>query len=274
MMIHNVVKNNLKILLILTLLAAATGCGKADSSIAANYGNAQSSKTAENDATISESSDIVVSTNLEITENSSLSETTSGDLDNNPIQLSGNFVEDLKNVYEHCIVNANSVEELENKIKEIDTENRINEICVYISPGQFIDNVPLTHENLDLYESQILYVKYDNDSTYITGRPDREGYISNELMISSIIARCDTIEQLIMEFDGWDIDKIMTSISVYRDYSEAWGPQGGDNPTSVIMENGQWVVTEGDWNPDGRIRITYDDGISWFALRHKGEIIG
>ena len=273
-MFHNVVKNNLKILLILTLLAAVTGCGKADSSIAVNYGNDQSSKTAENYATNSESTDIVVSTNLEITENSSLTLTASEDFVSEPVQLSGNFIEDIRTIYEHNIVNANSVEEFESKIEEIDTENRINEVHVYVSPGQFIDNVPLTHENLDLYESQILYVKYDNDSTYITGRPDREGYISNELMISSIIARCDTIEQLIMEFDGWDIDKIMTSISVYRDYSEAWGPQGGDNPTSVIMENGRWVVTEGDWNPDGRIRITYDDGISWFALRHKGEIIG
>lgn len=280
-MIRNTVKTNLKFLLILTIMITVVGCGKADSDAADNYGNVQSIETVKDSGPHSESVDTAVSMNLEITEDISFTLTTPNSTEDEPVKLSGNFIEDLRNVYERCVLNANSVEELENKIKEIDSENRINSICVYEHGGDYINDIPITDKKLNLYEAfegQILYVKYDNDKAYITGRPDRVGYNSEEYMICSIIAKADTIEELVMDFDGWDYDgsgsgKKMTSISVYSSYNDAWGPQGGDNPTSVIMENGQWVVTEGSWNPDGRIRVTYDDGVSWFALRYKGEIL-
>lgn len=232
-----------------------------------NYSNTQSSTVAESEVPYSQSSDTVALTNSEIMEGSSLVSVTSEAFDSEVAQSSGNFVDDLRNV----IVSADSVEELESKIKEFDSENRIDKVCVYRHVRGFINDEPLASGDLDY--QQILYVKYDNDKTYITSYRDVQDCIAETTMFSAIIARADTIEQLVMEAEGWDIDNRLTSISIYSSSGEAWGTYGGDNPTSVIMENGQWVVTEGDWRPIGAIRVTYDDGISWFSLRSKGEIV-
>lgn len=267
---RHVMQKNFIILLILVISAAATGCGTADNGTD-NYVMVQSSETAEISAVYSKSLHTDVSEILEITEKSSLSETTSGDFDNDPVQLSGNLTEDILNVYDYCQVNAYSVEVLEEKIKKIDTENRINEICVYENRHRYADDDPMTNGVIDFYN--ILHVKYDNDKVYITDGRFPAHYDFE--MISSSIARSDTIEELITELDGWGVGEIMTSISIYSGYNVAVGPngKGGDNPISVIMEDGRWLVAEGEWNPVGAIRVTYDDGESWFVMRKKGDIL-
>lgn len=261
----NTAKNKINYFIILALFVSIAGCARTDND-RGNYISAHSITVEENEAPYSRSSDTAVPTDSEITESTSLASETSDAFDNEVTQSSGNFVDDLRNV----IVNADSVEELESKIKEFDSENRIDKVCVYRHIRGFINDELLTSGDLDY--QQVLYVQYDNDKTYITSYRDVQDCIAETTMFSAIIARADTIEQLVMEAEGWDIDNRLTGISIYSGYSEACGTYGGDNPTSVIMENGQWVVTEGDWKPVGAIRVTYDDGISWFGLYHKGEI--
>lgn len=261
----NTAKNKISFLIILALFVSIAGCAQTDSDMR-NYINAHSITVEESEAPHFQSSDPAVPTDSEITESTSLASETSYAFDSEVAQTSGDFVEDLRNM----IVSADSVEELESKIKEFDSENRIDKVCVYRHVRGFINDEPLTSGDLDY--QQVLYVQYDNDKTYITSYRDIQDCIAETTMFSAIIARADTIEQLVMETEGWDIDNRLTSISIYSGYSEACGAYGGDKPASVIMENGQWVVAEGDWKPVGAIRVTYDDGISWFSLHHKGEI--
>lgn len=262
---YNIAKNKINNLIILALFVSIAGCARTENDME-NDINAHSITVEESEAPHFQSSDTAVPTDSEITESTSLASEASEAFDNEVAQSSGNFVDDLRNV----IVSADSVEELESKIKEFDSENRIDKVCVYRHVRGFINDEPLTSGDLDY--QQVLYVQYDNDKTYITSYRDVQDCIAETTMFSAIIARADTIEQLVMEAEGWDIDNRLTGISIYSGYREAWGTYGGDNPTSVIMENGQWVVTEGDWRPIGAIRVTYDDGISWFSLHHKGEI--
>lgn len=261
----NAAKNKINCLIILALFVTIAGCTRTDND-RENDINAHSITVEKSEAPYIQSSEPAVPTDSEITESTSLASAASEAFNNEAAQSSGDFVEDLRNV----IVNADSVEELESILKEFDSENRIDKVCVYRHVRGFINDEPLTSGDLDY--QQILYVQYDDDKTYITSYRDVQDCIAETTMFSAIIARADTIERLVMEAEGWDIDNRLTGISIYSDYSEACGTYGGDNPASVIMENGQWVVTEGDWKPVGAIRVTYDDGISWFSLYHKGEI--
>lgn len=232
------------------ILSVLSGCSSGTEGSGANSG---SSSTSEKTSTSSSSS--------------SFSEETSNSSGDDSEQITGNFIEDVKN----AINSAKNVDELNGKLKSVDRQNRINLVQVFENLGVFADNAPMT--NGDFTISSIIYISYDNGLTYITCWGDKENN-PIPMMLSAVIARADTIERLVTEMNGYnmslDEEQRLTGISVYTSYENAFNSIG--NPIKVFMENGEWVETTGRWDVEGAIRITYDKDKSWFCLNRKGEI--
>lgn len=201
------------------------------------------------------------------TSSSSFSEETSNSSSSDSEQITGNFIEDVKN----AINSAKNVDELSGKLKNVDRQNRINSVQAFENLGVFVDNASMTDGDFTI--SSIIYISYDNGLTYITCWGDKENN-PIPMMLSAVIARADTIERLVTEMNGYnmslDEEQRLTGISVYTSYENAFNSIG--NPIKVFMENGEWVETTGRWDVEGAIRITYDKDKSWFCLNRKGEI--
>lgn len=180
---------------------------------------------------------------------------------------SDGLIESIKSV----INNAKTVDELNRIPESIDAQNRIKSIIAFENPIDFSENKPLPDGELAM--GAIIQINYDSEMTYITSWGNRD---SNPipLMLSCIIARADTMEQLMSEMNGYNLsldnEQRLTSISVYASYEDAFNSVG--NPAKVIMENGKWVVTTGLWDFEGALRVTYENDKSWFCLHKKGEI--
>lgn len=158
------------------------------------------------------------------------------------------------------IDSAEDVDALNSGIKSADIGELTAEARAFENPIAFIENNEMTAGTLA--DGAVILVELSDGSCYIAVRGESTtDPVPVPFMLSHIVQRANSVEQLKAELDGYGrgaSDKVVSKVAVYENGEAA---AAGDDSGKTIIENGNIVGTDDDFKNSGDIaRVEYDGG--------------
>lgn len=167
--------------------------------------------------------------------------------------------DDLIVTLNSAIDSAADVEALNSGIKSADIGELTAEVRAFENPNAFIENNEMTAGALA--DGAVILVELSDGSCYIAVRGESTtDPVPVPFMLSHIVQRANSVEQLKAELDGYGrgaSDKVASKVAVYENGEAA---AAGDDSGKTIIENGNLLGTDEDLKNAVVCRIDYGEG--------------